>query len=196
MLKAENDLYEQCMGLGGTMALCDQFIRKYPNSILLSDIKAKRSSLLEEWESSLYNACFKTNATVAQCDKYLRNFNDPSNQHVKDVKKQKQALASKTTKAQTTESTGSRSESSVKTQVKYPQALFISLEWNNIKDGEDAFFKKYDVLDKYVNRTKTLIQKAKSAGRKKYESTYKKVKNMKPNDLKENDRLFYLEKEL
>lgn len=194
-LKAENSLYEQCMGTNGTIAKCDQFIQKYPNSIFLGDIKNKRQLLFDEWESGLYNACFNANATVVQCDKYLKYFKDPNNQRVKDVKARKQTLSSKAEPTQTN-SLHTVKGSSDKTPINVPQALFNSLAWSNIKDGENAFFNKYDVVEKYVNRTKTLIQKAISAGKKKYEKTYKKVKNMKPSELNGNDRLFYLEKEL
>ena len=175
--------------------MCYQFIQKYPNSIFLGDIKNKRQLLFDEWESGLYNACFNANATVVQCDKYLKYFKDPNNQRVKDVKARKQALSSKAEPTQTN-SLHTVKGSSDKTPINVPQALFNSLAWSNIKDGENAFFNKYDVVEKYVNRTKTLIQKAISAGKKKYEKTYKKVKNMRPSELNGNDRLFYLEKEL
>lgn len=179
--KAEHELYGKCMGENATISLCDNFIRTYPNSFFIANVKQKKQDLLNAWELKLYNACFTADATIENCNEYLRYFKNPNNEHVKKVKeKQLQMIKahSRVVKPETS-------------QIRDASSLFFALKWENIYDFDD----KYKVNAKGLKKRKDyVINAAKEMGESGYQEAYDKVFNK--DIANSGDKLTELEKEI
>lgn len=190
-VKAEKELYDKCMDQNATILLCDNFIQKYPNSSFIEDVKQRKQNLSDALESMLYNACFTANDTIENCKEYLKHFKDSNNQRVEKVKGKKRDLEN----AQNSEPVKTTSNN-VKEKIKNKESLFKALTWENVENEGKKLYSNYDIIKEYKDRTKTIIENAGKAGKKKYNAAYDYAKNRNLQDLAKKDRLYYLEIEL
>lgn len=86
-----------------------------------------------------------------------------------------------------------KSPSVEKIRIFSPGQLFHFLRWENIKNGETAFYEKYKVDERFRPRVDNIIRKAQEIGQKHYIQIYLKVSHQEGQG---NDKLFLLEKRL
>lgn len=159
--QAEEAAFKKCT----TFDACVSFLTNYPNSIHVTEVRAKREEFREK---EMYQKCRSANATVKDCDDYLKRF--PQNPHAVEVGRIKNRLAINES-AQS--SNVKNAENNEKKQINNAGSLFIALEPNNI----ESFDSKYDVSQRLKRRKEKIIDDAKKMGQVKYKEAYDAAKN-------------------
>lgn len=179
--QAEEAAFMKCT----TFDACVSFLRNYPNSIHVTEVRAKREEFREK---EMYQKCRSANATVKDCDDYLNKI--PDNSHTAEIKQIKANIKGLA-------STGGQSSSqSGKEVISKPGPLFNILTWDIVKDNGKQFYENYEISDQgLLKRANNIIENANKIGETKYSNLYSEVENYTPQQLsyEKKDRLYYLE---